>query len=121
MKPPIGYKHAQLLMYRHLMAYFPGGTRTPPLIFTLVMGVFALASWWEIALIACVARLWLEYRMGDHWAHLVKIKTQLETHDLTEQDKALSQKPLTSAEKKELDADWSTSDDHFKHHDFKKV
>jgi hypothetical protein len=47
MTNPIGNKHAQLLMYRHLIKYFPGGTRTPPLIFTLVMGVLALASWWE--------------------------------------------------------------------------
>lgn len=103
MTQPIGHKPAQLLMYRHLMAYFPGGTRTPPVIFTLVMGLLALATWWEIALIVCVGRLWLEYSMGDKWAHLAKISTQLETHDLTEEDKALAEKPLTSTEKKELD------------------
>ena len=103
MTNPIGNKHAQLLMYRHLIKYFPGGTRTPTLIFTLVMGVLALASWWEIALIVCVGRLWLEYDMGDQWAHLRQITIQVETHDLTEEDKTLSEQPLTSAEKKELD------------------
>ena len=103
MNEPIGNKHAQLLMYRNLRSYFPDGEWKGPWVFTFIVSFFAIASFWEGAVVACLIRLWLEHSRGKDWAHLAKISTQLQTHDLTEEDKALSEKPLSKLEKQELD------------------
>ena len=100
---PIGNKHAQLLMYRRLSNYFEGGEFKKPWFTTGVIGFLALAGLWEGAVLFAVIRLWLEHHRGHDWAHLRQIAVQLETHELTEEDKALADQPLSSAEEKELD------------------
>ncbi len=104
-RKPIEDKDKLLLEYRSLCSnHFSGGEFKKPWLTTALVGALTFGGLWELALILAVIRLWLEHYQGREWARLGIITSLLERCEMTNEDLALSEKPLTSAEKRELDA-----------------